>query len=179
MESLQAFFSESSSSDIHTLGRYIQQHIHEHWEAVYQSTQPEMLERYAEIGDSVYGIYGAHLFRPVHAELKQAGLRATPRLPGNFSISREWGPEDERQRWMWSKISTTEDAAVGTIVTIFYHDHLQIRIPRAFQVIALEETSKREVVKALSRRSSDFKDALEAKIEIAQYLQQLSTTSES
>jgi hypothetical protein len=173
MQSLKVFFGESGSSDIHALARYIQQHIDDNWEMVYQQNREEMARRYGEIGDTVYGIYGARLFRPVHAQMKEEGLRATPRLPGHFNSSREWGPEDERERWMWSKITTAEGAAVGTIVTVFYHDHLQIRIPRAFRVIPLEATGKRAVVAALSRRSAEFGDALEARIEIAQYLASL------
>lgn len=173
MESLQAFFAENQSSDIHTIARYIQRYINENWETVYQDCREEMVARYDDIGDSVYGIYGSRLFRHIHDQFKEARLRATPRLPGSFTISREWGLEDDRQRWMWSKIATADGAALGTIVTVFFHDHLQIRIPRAFQVIALEETTKRDVVKTLSLLSPDFKDALEAKIEIAQYLASL------
>jgi hypothetical protein len=179
MESLPMFMADSESRDIHTIARYLQRHINEHWGRVYRDCREEMIARYDEIGDSVYGIYGSRLFRPVHEQLREAGLRATPRLPGSFPMSREWGPEDDRQRWMWSKITAADGAAVGTIVTVFFHDHLQIRIPRAFEVIALEVTAKREVVKALSRLSPEFKDALEAKIEIAQYLAQLAANSNS
>jgi hypothetical protein len=175
MQSLTAYFAENGSSDIQALAGYIQQYIDDEWEAVYQQNREEMVRRYAEIGDTVYGIYGARLFRPVHAQMKEAGLRATPRLPGSFNDSREWGPEDERERWMWSKITRADGAAVGTIVTVFYHDHLQIRIPRAFQVIPLEVTGKRAVVAALSRQSAEFRDALEARIEIAQYLHQINS----
>jgi hypothetical protein len=70
---------------------------------------------------------------------------------------------------MWSKISTTDGAPVGTIAIVFWHDHTQIRIPRPFQVIALEETTKGDVIKALSALSPDFKAALEARVEYADY----------
>src|SRR5688500_11677085 len=104
MQSLQVFFDENKSSDIHTLARYIQRHVDEQWEAVYQRKRGEMVEKYPQIGDSVYGIYGNHLFKPVHQQMKEAGLRATPKLPGHLMSSREWGPETDRQRWMWSRI---------------------------------------------------------------------------
>jgi hypothetical protein len=170
METLQSFFSANNSSDIFTIGRYIQQHVDEQSEAIFQSTQREMLDRYDEIGDSVYGIYGTHLFRHIHAQFKEAGLRSKPRLPfGNFATSREWGDEDDRQRWFWSKITTTDDEVVGTIAVVCYHDHLQIRIPRPFKIIALAETSKGAVVKALSQISDNFGKALEARNEYAQY----------
>jgi hypothetical protein len=42
MESLQTFF-EKNGSDIQALGRYIQQHIDENWETVFQQTRQEML----------------------------------------------------------------------------------------------------------------------------------------
>jgi hypothetical protein len=112
--------------------------------------------------------------------LKQAGLRATPRLPGSFMTSREWGDdESEHHRWMWSKISAADGTPIGTIAVVFFHDHIQIRIPRPFKIIGLEATSKGAVIAALSRLSPDFKNALEAKIEIAQYLAQLSASEQS
>lgn len=179
MESLQAFFDQSGKRDIHTLARHIEQYVNQNWERVFRENRDEMIARYDEIGDSVYGIYGARLFRPIHAQLKTVDLRATPRLPGHFTSSREWGAEDQRERWMWSKITSTDGKPFGTIVVAFYHDHLQIRIPRAFRIIALEATTKRDVVKALSHISPDFKAALEAKIEIAQYLAQLAQDGQS
>lgn len=159
-----------NTHDIFTIGQAIQQHVDAQWEAIFQQVKPEMVARYDEIGDGVYGIYGAHLFRDVHAQLKAMGLRAAPRLPGNFNSSREWGDdESNRQRWMWSKISTTAGEAIGTIATGFYHDHIEIRIPRPFKIIALTETSKREVERALSELMPEFKQALEARIEYAAY----------
>jgi len=169
MSSLHAVFDEGSSHDIHTLGRYIEQHISETWLTTFQACHSELLELYPKIGDTVYGVYGKYLFQHIHDEMKTVGLRATPKLPGNFSISREWGEEDNRQRWMWSKISTTDGRAFGTIVTIFWHDHNEIRIPRPFQIIALAETTKGDVVRALSARSPEFKQALEAREEFAAY----------
>jgi hypothetical protein len=175
MESLQTFFDQQGSSDIHTLGRYIQQHVDEQWQQIFEANKDEMIRRYPEIGDTVYGIYGTRIFKHIHDQLSEVGLRATPRLPGSFTISREWGEDEtDRQRWMWSKITRKDGTAIGTIVTIFFHNHEQVRIPRAFQIIALEESSKGAVVEALSQRSTDFKQAQEAKIEIAQYMAQMS-----
>lgn len=174
MQSLQQYFDQQHSSDIHTLGRYIQQHINEQWQTIFEANKAEMLRRFPEIGDTVYGIYGTKMFKHIHDQLSDVGLKATPRLPGSFTISREWGTyETDRQRWMWSKITRKDGTPVGTIVTVFHHDHEQIRIPRPFEIIALEETSKGAVVAALSQRSADFKNAEEAKIEIARYLAQM------
>ncbi|MBA3869039.1 MAG: hypothetical protein H0X30_07790 [Anaerolineae bacterium] len=174
MESLQTFFEQQHSSDIHAIGRYIQQHVDEQWQLIFEANKAEMLRRFPEIGDTVYGIYGTRMFKHIHDQFSEVGLRATPRLPGSFPISREWGEDEmDRQRWMWSKITRKDGTNVGTIVTVFFHEHEQIRIPRPFQIIALEETSKGAVVEALSRRSLDFKNAQEAKIEIAQYMAQV------
>jgi hypothetical protein len=158
------------SQDIHSIGRYIQQHIDEEWEAAFRETHSKMLALYSQIGDSVYAIYGKHLFQTVHEQFKSSGLQASPKLPGSLMNSREWGAdESDRQRWMWSKISR-DGKAIGTIVIIIYHDHLQIRIPRAFQVIALEATSHAAVINALSQHSHEFKNAPDMKQEVAEYL---------
>lgn len=170
MESLQTFFEAQPARDIFALGRYIEQHIAENWEAVFQQNQAEMIARYDEIGDAVYGLYGTRLFRHVHDQMRLAGLKAVPRLPGHFDSSREWGDDDsDRQRWMWSKISALDGRPFGTIVCAFFHDHVQIRIPRPLRIIALAETSKRDVVKTLSDLSPEFQNALEAREEYAQY----------
>jgi hypothetical protein len=172
MITLPMFLEQQGKSDIFTIGQYIQQHVNEHWEAIFQQVQPEMVARYEEIGDGVYGIYGTHLFREIHAQFKASGFRAVPRLPGNFNSSREWGDDEtDRQRWMWSKISTTTGEAVGTIATGFYHDHIEIRIPRPFKIVALPETTKRDVERALGELMPEFKQALEARIEYAAYYQ--------
>lgn len=174
METLAAFFAENNSSDIFTIGRYVQQYVNKHWEAIFQANRHEMIRLYPEIGDSVYGVYGNKLFKALHEEFKANGLRATPKLPGSLNMSREWGDDErDRQRWMWSKIIGADGAAIGTIVTVFFHDHIEIRIPRIFQIIALKETSKGAIIEALSRMSPDFAVALDMKGEVALYMQQM------
>lgn len=174
MESLQAFFEANNSLDIFTLGRYVQQYVDEQWEPVFLSMRDEMIASYDELGDGVYGVYGAKLFKSLHDQFKTLGIRANSRLPGNLNISREWGDDDsDRQRWMWSKI-TVDGAAIGTIVTVFYHDHIQIRIPRSFRIIPLEAVSKGDVIRVLSEMSDDFRNALDMTEEVAEYMAQLS-----
>jgi hypothetical protein len=175
MNSSQIVLSGNKESDIHALARYIEDHIAENWQTILQTKHDKLLHAYNRAGDMAYGTYLDLLFRPVHKQLKQAGLRPEPRLPGDFDISREWGRMDEtdQQRWMWSTIYSTEGESLGTIVTIVFHDHTQFRLPRQPQVIALTETSQEAVVEALSHRSTDFKNAREAKIEIAEYLRSL------
>jgi hypothetical protein len=180
MQPLETYFAQHKSRDIHTLAAYLQQYLDENSQPIFDRYQAEMERLYPEIGDSVYGIYGKHLFQPVHEQFKAVGLRSTPRLPfGGFSASREFGPEEDRQRWFWSKITTTDGETLGTIALAFYHDHVQIRIPRPARVMALTETSKGAVIAALSRISPDFGEAVEAKIEIAEYLAQLAEESQA
>lgn len=174
MESLQAVFTANNRRDIYVLAQFIQGYINAQWQVVFEKHQAQMVAAYPELGDGVYGIYGEALFKPIRAEMKQAGFKATPRLPfGSFSISREWGPEDNRERWFWSKITGADGAAIGTIAVAFYHDHEAIRIPGPCKISALEETTKGAVIAALSQRSADFAAAVEAKIEIAAYLASL------
>jgi hypothetical protein len=174
METLQAVLNADNRRVIYALAEWIQQQINEQWEAVFQAHHAAMVAAYPELGDGVYGIYGEALFKPIRAEMKQAGFKTTPRLPfGSFSISREWGPEANRERWFWSKITGVDGAAIGTIAVVFYHDHEAIRIPGPCKIIALEETTKGAVIAALSQRVPEFATAVEAKIEIAAYLASL------
>jgi hypothetical protein len=178
MESLQTLFESQGGRDIHAIARYIQQHVDQQWETVFQQYRDKMLAAYDDIGEAVYGMYGLYLFRPVHAQFKQVGLKATPRLPGNLDRSREWGSEDDRQRWMWSKLTSTEDGQpIGTLVTVYYHDHIVVRVPRAPRIICLEVVHKAEVIAVLSAHSVDFSQALDARAEYALYLQSLETES--
>ena len=166
---------KAGERDINAIARAIETYVGATWEEVLQKNAAKLATAYEKAGDMAYGTYLDLLFRPVARRLKQIGLRAVPRLPGEFDISREWGVPDEtdQQRWMWSTIRSAEEADVGTIVTITYHDHTCFRLPRAPGVIALTETGKEAVIDALSRRSADFAAAREASIEIAEYLQSL------
>ena len=171
METLKTFLHDSQRFDIHILASYSSRHIESDWEEALDETYDKMVELYPKIGDSAYATYGKRLFQPIHDQLKLAGLQAIPQLPGDLMISREWGQsEQDRQRWMWSEIRATNNDPLGTIVILVFHDHEQIRIPRAFQVIALEETGTDEVITRLSALSSDFKVALDMKTEVEQYM---------
>lgn len=175
MQTLDTFFAESGSRDIFALGQYIQRHVDDQWEAMFRQTRQEMIDRYDEIGDSVYAIYGNHLFKPVHEQLRLSGLRAKPKMPGSIGISREWGDdESDRQRWFWSRIVTADGADFGTIATAFYHSHTEVMIPRAFRIIALPEVTKSDVIGALSALSEDFAKAMDANAEYAAYLREMS-----
>lgn len=175
MDDSKMVVSGDSAQNIHALAQQIEEQIAERWQAVLTKNAKKLSDAYAQVGDNAYGTYLTLLFSPVHIALKEAGLRASPRLPGNFTISREWGTaaETDQQRWMWSTIKMASGASLGTIVTVTHHDHTQFHLPRPPQVFGLPETGKEAVVQALSRRSDDFAQAREASLEIAEYLQSL------
>jgi len=175
MEQAQSTPAIVAGQGIHTIARAIEAHIAAHWEALLHEHDEKLRDAYAKAGDMAYGTYLTLLFSPVHRQLRSAGLHAAPSLPGDFEISREWGvpTQNDEQRWMWSTIETLDGVALGTIVTLTFHDHTRFRLPRAPQIIALTEVGKDAVVAALSQRSVNFGAAREASIEIAEYLQSL------
>ncbi len=167
----------SAREDLAAVEAYIAAHIDSNWERLLQKNQARLLDAYQRAGDQAYGTYLDMVFRPAHKALRQAGLKPHPRLPGKFDISREWGqnPEEtDQQRWMWSTLARlVSGEALGTLVTITYHDHTRFYIPRAPGIFAIPEFGKEAVVAALSERSTDFRQAREASIEVAEYLASL------
>ncbi len=171
METLKAYFEKQKQPDIHTLAAYVQAYVNEHGQSVFDANKAEMIEKYPLIGDSVYGMHGKRLFDDLHAQMKALGLKATPRIPGNLMISREWGDdESDRQRWMWSKITQADGTALGTIVCAFYHNHIEIDLPRPMKVMALEESTPKAVISALEKMSPDFAKALDMRAEVAAWM---------
>lgn len=179
MESTQVVLAEQATHDIGALAAHIERHIAQNWQRLLETKHDKLLDAYHRVGEMAYGAYLEWLFRPLHKQAKQAGLSLSPRFPGDFNISREWGEEEDRQRWMWSTVSARDGAALGTIVVKVFHDHTQFRLPRPVEVIALTETGKDAVVEALAQRSTDFAQAKEASIEIAEYLQSLAEAEQA
>lgn len=163
------------TTDIFTLTQEFDAYIQANWAQVLAKHHAKLEQAYAEAGDSAYGTYLTLLLRPIHRRLKEMGLKPTPRLPGDFSTSREWGVPagDDEQRWMWSTVIGADGAPLGTLVTIVYHDHTQFRLPRPPQLFALAEVGEEAVVAALSALSAEFKHALPFTEEYALYLQSL------
>lgn len=163
---------EESGTDIAAVAREIEAYVAGEWQSILEENRDKLADAYARAGDMAYGTYLDLLFRPVHRWMRESGLRARPKLPGDFEISREWGNSDEtdQQRWMWSTLETADGRALGTLVTVTHHDHTRFRVPRAPGIFALGETGQDAVVDALSARSPGFAAAREASIEIAEYL---------
>ena len=162
-------------NDIFALAEEFDATIQATWQQVLARNHEKLAAAYAEAGDQAFGTYLTLLLRPIHRRLKELNLKPKPRLPGDFSISREWGVPtgDDEQRWMWSTILDADGKPIGTLVTITYHDHTQFRLPRPPHIFALAEVGKDAVVETLSQRSEDFKNALEFSLEYELYLKSL------
>ena len=118
------------SSIIQMIADDLQQSVQEQWQEVFQSKLEEFQQIYATSGDPAYGAYCQALFRPLVEQLRQRGISCDPRLPGGFTQSIErWGPPQERERRFWSVLRQEDGKPLGTIITRFFHDHTQLRLP--------------------------------------------------
>jgi hypothetical protein len=128
---------------IEAVAAYVQQQVNEHWQETFQHHRQELEEIFARLGDPAYARYSQALFRPIYDELKQVGLACDPGLPGRFPLSREqWGPQQERERRFWCVVSEDNGVALGSLITRYFHDHTQLRIPRPPMVLAYAQTNQ-------------------------------------
>ena len=148
------------------------QHVHANWKTVLDKNAAKLTDAFAPGGDKAYGTYLGMLLRPLMHSLADAGLVVSPRLLGQFDISRERRNEDEthQQRWMWSSVRTSDNRCLGTLVTVIHHDHSCFRLPQPPEILAIAANAKKQVVDALSQRSDDFHEALEFNEWYANYL---------
>ncbi len=87
--------SPEAARDIQAVARHIESHVNENWHVLLEKNDAKLQDAYQRAGDMAYGTYLDLVFRPIHKQLRQAGLKPKPRLPGKFDISREWGNADE------------------------------------------------------------------------------------
>lgn len=158
MRPIEESFCEGGEGAIHTLASHIQLYVHEQWRRVLRENQEELMRLYDEAGEPAYGTYTRKLFRPVQGQLKRAGFLSQPRFPGTLASSREWGPAEGRERWMWSVLRRGQGEPLGTLVVGLFHDHTRFRVPRAPGVLALEETDADAIVGAVIRAADRRKD---------------------
>lgn len=151
MKPLEELLSGQSEITIQTLADYVQNHVREQWRQVLDESREELLRLYDKSGEPAYGAYAQRLFRPIREQLEWAGFLFEPRFPGTLSTSREWGPPEERERWMWSVVRQERGASLGTLVMGLFHDHTRFRIPRSPGVLALKETDDDGIVETISR----------------------------
>lgn len=126
---------------IQTVATYLQDYIDTHWQETFQHGRAEFQRIYETAGDPAYGAYARALFRPLEEQLKQLGISCDSGLPGSFPQSIEQGPMHERERRFWSVLRQDQGQVLGTIVTRYFHDHTQLRIPQKPIMLALEETN--------------------------------------
>jgi len=150
MTTLAETFSRKGKM-VETVATYVQQYVDAHRQDVWQQHLPEIEQVYQQAGDPAYGLYSRTLFRPLEEELKQTGLTCDPALPGTFPLSREqWGPEQERERRFWCVLRQENGAALGTLVTRFFHDQTRLRLPQA-KILALAETDAMAIAVRIER----------------------------
>lgn len=150
------------TDDIHALGGWLDAALSAQWQTVLHAHREKLAAAYEKAGDAAYGTYQQLLLRDAKRQMRGAGLRATPPLPGDFMVSREWGNADEteQERWMWSVIHTASGTALGTLVHVIPHDHTGFRVPRPPRALGLPVSTRPEIEAALSARSPDFAAAL-------------------
>ena len=157
MKPLEELLPTRDENTLQTLADYIQDYVHEHWRQVLEENGEELRHRYDEAGEPAYAVFAQKLFRPVQEQLERARFLSEPRFPGTLSASREWGPAEERQRWLWSVVRRERGAPLGTLVVGFFHDHTRFRVSRPPTVLALNETDSDTIVGAIVRVAGDGK----------------------
>src|SRR5205814_1701723 len=110
------------------------------WEQTWQRHLPRLRQLWTQIGEPAYGTYNRELFRPVQKALGQEGFTCQPRLPGSLALSEErWGRQDHRERRMWTLL-LDDDRPLGALVTRFFHDHTELRLPEPPTMVGLPGT---------------------------------------
>ena len=166
METLPDFLIRSHDATIYSLARYIGRHIAASWQSVFAENIGQLRGIQSVTDGAGYGLYCKLLFKRINEQLRDASMCPKPRLPGNLSISREWGPQHERQRWSWSGITAPDGRPLGTIAVILDHDHTRLRVPKAPDVLPLRSTTREGVIEELSARSINFSQVLDAAAEL-------------
>ena len=152
---LEELLAAQDQSTVQTLADYIQDHVHEQWRQVLEENQEELRRLFDEAGEAAYREFSRKLFQPVQEQLERAGFLSEPRFPGALSASKEWGPIEERRRWLWSVVRREGGAPLGTLVVGLFHDHTRFRIPRSPGVLGLKETDADGIVRVIVRAAGD------------------------
>jgi vancomycin aglycone glucosyltransferase len=169
--------ARKAESDIHALARRVQAIVDLELARILPVRQDEFQRRFEAHGDLAYGTLNAELFRPVQTALREAGFKATPRLPGSFQRSREWGNPEEthQQRWMWSVIRTAQGTPIGSLAVGSHHDHSRFRLPRSPEILALRATVPSRIVAEIAQTHPRYAEQEDFKDWYAQYLAQQSS----
>lgn len=160
--------------DIHALADKIQSLVDGQLASILPAQQQDYDERFIRDGDMAYGALNTQLFQPVRTLLMELGLKADPRLPGDFQESREWGNAEEthQQRWMWSMIKDGGGQVVGAIAVGSHHDHSRFTLPRSPEIIGISATSQERVIQELGEKMPEFAKAPSFRLWYQDYLAQ-------
>lgn len=138
--------THAEDSSLVSVVNWIRHQIESTWNRVWNENLPAVSDAYARIGEPAYAIYNRRLFHPIQQKLTRFTLTCDPALPGTLPLSEEeWGSEDYRERRMWTLFHDLEDDPVGSIVTRFFHDHTQLRLPEPPIVAGLYQTSHDQI----------------------------------
>ncbi|WP_221089374.1 DUF6022 family protein [Deinococcus aquaedulcis] len=150
------------SGDIEALGDWLDAQLAAQWQDVLGTHAGKLADAYARAGDAAYGTYLNLLLRGAKRELRAAGLRAQPPLPGDFGVSREWGnaQETDQERWMWSVLHSPDGTPLGTLVVAMAHDHTRFHLPRRPRAFGVPSVDLTQTETLLGERSADFAAAL-------------------
>ncbi|MGH3793516.1 MAG: DUF6022 family protein [Pseudonocardiaceae bacterium] len=111
------------------------------WRTSWDQQLPRLEKAFDTAGEPAYGIYNRGLFAPLQKALKEHDLTCDPALPGTLPLSEEkWGPDNFRERRMWTLLYNESGRPLGAIVTRFFHDHTELRLPAPPTVVGLRET---------------------------------------
>jgi hypothetical protein len=155
MQTLRDHLEAAPGQPVEALADHVRQRVEGRWQPLAAEKADELQRYFEEHGDTAYARYSTVLLDPVReelADLERAGYTLDPPFPGRFPDSVEpRTPPEERVRSFWSVLSTTGGRPVGTLVYRLFHDHTRFRIPRAPQVLALEETEPGMIKAAIGR----------------------------
>jgi hypothetical protein len=124
-----------------TVADWVNQRLDRDWKVVWDDHLDHLRTLFDTVGEPAYGAYNQALYRSIQQALNRQGLTCRPPLPGSLPLSEErWGTEDHRERRMWTLLFDRDDQVLGAIVTRFFHDHTELRLPRPPTVDGLAET---------------------------------------
>jgi hypothetical protein len=148
MPSALARRAETDGRTLATVTAWAKGRLARRWSPTWEANLEHLADLFETHGEPAYGVYNRELFRPIHRQLTEAGFPCRPVLPGTMPLSVErWGPEDHRERRMWTLVHDGE-VVLGALVTRFFHDHTDFRLPLPPMIEGLPE-SDHDAIRAL------------------------------
>ncbi|RAL26903.1 DUF6022 family protein [Thermoflavimicrobium daqui] len=135
---------------IKEIGSLIEDYVTAHWQKVLEENYDLLLQSFKKIGEPTYGIYLKKLMTPVFEQLFKAGFQFKSILNLHDSLE-EWGPQENRDRMLWSVVKDQENNPIGTFIIELFHSHTQFAIPSMPRVFVLEEIERENIIKAIRR----------------------------